>query len=175
MAADSGSSPRDDKAALLSTAEPVPRFLAGGDSKQALGRRNNTFKLIPRVTQGSWIVKQAVGTTPCLLGNKIDTQYYQCAPWPHPCRLPCIIYSVSVPNVAINLYPEPSPCSEGDHMLTFWLHYAATNTGPSICRGLERCAGGATAALCPLLYFDLYCFEAPLASTVTAPPHVSSM
>ena len=53
------------------------RFLAGGDSKGALARRNNTFKLIPRVTKGSWIIKQSVGTTPCLLGNKLTTKYYQ--------------------------------------------------------------------------------------------------
>ena len=55
----------------------VGRFLAGGDSKDAQTRRNNTFKLVPRVTKGSWIVKQAVGTTPCLLGNKLQTKYFQ--------------------------------------------------------------------------------------------------
>ncbi|CAK0780512.1 hypothetical protein CVIRNUC_005077 [Coccomyxa viridis] len=55
----------------------LARFLAGGDSKDALARRNNTFKLIPRVTKGSWIIKQSVGTTPCLLGNKLTTKYYQ--------------------------------------------------------------------------------------------------
>ena len=53
------------------------RFLAGGDSKDAQTRRNNTFKLIPRVTKGSWIIKQSVGTTPCLLGNKLQTKYFQ--------------------------------------------------------------------------------------------------
>ena len=53
------------------------RFLAGGDSKDAQTRRNNTFKLIPRVTKGSWIIKQSVGTTPCLLGNKLTTKYFQ--------------------------------------------------------------------------------------------------
>lgn len=50
------------------------RFLAGSDRD-----RDNTFKLIPRVTQGSWIIKQSVGTTPCLLGNKLTAKYYQCA------------------------------------------------------------------------------------------------
>ena len=55
----------------------IGRFLAGGDSKDALARRNNTFKLIPRVTKGSWIIKQSVGTTPCLLGNKLTTKYHQ--------------------------------------------------------------------------------------------------
>jgi hypothetical protein len=49
--------------------------LAGGDRE-----RNATFKLIPRVTQGSWIIKQSVGTTPCLLGNKLTAKYFQCVP-----------------------------------------------------------------------------------------------
>ena len=73
------------------------RFLAGGDSKDAQARHNNTFKLIPRVTKGSWIIKQSVGTTPCLLGNKLQTKYFQCVPPPrHPvsylgfhCAAPC--------------------------------------------------------------------------------------
>ncbi|EIE22257.1 DUF1336-domain-containing protein [Coccomyxa subellipsoidea C-169] len=50
----------------------LARFLAGGDRE-----RNATFKLIPRVTQGSWIIKQSVGTTPCLLGNKLTAKYFQ--------------------------------------------------------------------------------------------------
>ena len=66
------------------------RFLAGGDSPEAQERRNSTFKLIPRVTEGSWIVKQSVGTTPCLMGRKLHTRYHRCslAPvldaWPPP-------------------------------------------------------------------------------------------
>ena len=35
------------------------------------------LKLIPSVPQGSWIIKQAVGGTPVLLGNKIHTTYYR--------------------------------------------------------------------------------------------------
>lgn len=54
------------------------RFLAGGESAEAQERRNSTFKLIPRVTEGSWIVKQSVGTTPCLMGRKLHTRYHRC-------------------------------------------------------------------------------------------------
>ena len=53
------------------------RFLAGGSCAEADARRNATFKLIPRVTEGSWIIKQSVGTTPCLLGRKLRTLYHR--------------------------------------------------------------------------------------------------
>ncbi|KAK9791394.1 hypothetical protein WJX73_002054 [Symbiochloris irregularis] len=55
----------------------LARFLAGGASAEADTRRNATFKLIPRVTEGSWIIKQSVGTTPCLLGRKLRTLYHR--------------------------------------------------------------------------------------------------
>ena len=43
-------------------------------------RRHSAFKIIPRVTHGSWMVKQAVGqNTPVLLGRKITTKYFRCA------------------------------------------------------------------------------------------------
>ena len=57
------------------------RFLddAGGDAA-ATARRHGAFKIIPRVTTGSWMVKQAVGqNTPVLLGRKITTKYFRCA------------------------------------------------------------------------------------------------
>ena len=60
----------------------LARFLAGGfggsddaGSNEANARRDGTFKLIPRITEGSWIVKQSVGTTPCLLGHKLAQRY----------------------------------------------------------------------------------------------------
>ena len=64
----------------------LARFLAGGFSgggdgssdagcAEANARRDGTFKLIPRITEGSWIVKQSVGTTPCLLGHKLAQRY----------------------------------------------------------------------------------------------------
>ncbi|RZS06823.1 hypothetical protein BHM03_00037544 [Ensete ventricosum] len=42
--------------------------------------RNSRFKLIPAVPkyismQGSWIVRQSVGSTPCLLGKAVDCTY----------------------------------------------------------------------------------------------------
>lgn len=32
---------------------------------------------IPRIVKGSWIVKQSVGTTPVLLGQKLATRYFR--------------------------------------------------------------------------------------------------
>ena len=57
------------------------RFLddAGGEAATTV-RRHSAFKIIPRVTHGSWMVKQAVGqNTPVLLGRKITTKYFRCA------------------------------------------------------------------------------------------------
>jgi hypothetical protein len=34
------------------------------------------FKLIPHIADGSWVIKQSVGTTPVLLGNKLTTKYF---------------------------------------------------------------------------------------------------
>lgn len=48
------------------------RFLAGGDAE-----RNATFKLIPRIAKGSWIIKQSVGSTPVILGRKLQCTYYR--------------------------------------------------------------------------------------------------
>ncbi len=48
-----------------------------GDGPEADARRNITFKLIPRVAQGSWVVRQSVGTTPVLLGQKLKTRYFR--------------------------------------------------------------------------------------------------
>lgn len=55
------------------------RFL-GGNGHEAARRRNARFKLIPHIIKSSWVVKQAVGTTPVLLGNKLVTKYFKCAP-----------------------------------------------------------------------------------------------
>lgn len=48
-----------------------------GDGKEADKRRNTKFKLIPQIVKGSWIVKQSVGTTPVLLGQKLLTRYFR--------------------------------------------------------------------------------------------------
>lgn len=54
------------------------RFLEGDlNDPVANSRRHNMLKLIPSVPQGSWIIKQSVGSTPVLLGNKISTTYHR--------------------------------------------------------------------------------------------------
>ncbi|OWM65011.1 hypothetical protein CDL15_Pgr028729 [Punica granatum] len=40
--------------------------------------RNSRLKLIPSVPKGSWIVRQSVGSTPCLLGKAVDCNYIRC-------------------------------------------------------------------------------------------------
>ncbi|KAL2609496.1 hypothetical protein R1flu_028069 [Riccia fluitans] len=47
------------------------RFVEGDDSY-----RNSRLKLIPSVPKGSWIVRQSVGSTPCILGKAVDCTYY---------------------------------------------------------------------------------------------------
>eukprot|EP01134_Creolimax_fragrantissima_P004401 CFRG4401T1 len=46
-------------------------FLNGNDEE-----RNNRFKMIPKIVEGSWIIKQAVGSTPVIMGKKLRTAYY---------------------------------------------------------------------------------------------------
>ncbi|XP_020112951.1 protein ENHANCED DISEASE RESISTANCE 2-like isoform X2 [Ananas comosus] len=48
----------------------LQRFVDGDDDF-----RNSRFKLIPSVSKGSWIVRQSVGSTPCLLGKAVDSTY----------------------------------------------------------------------------------------------------
>ena len=65
---------------LVSSDSFLSRFLAGGcNDEVANQRRHGTLKLIPRISQGAWFVKQAVGTTPCLLGRKLTTHYHRCS------------------------------------------------------------------------------------------------
>ncbi|KAH7297228.1 hypothetical protein KP509_26G060300 [Ceratopteris richardii] len=58
--------------------KPIPagsllqKFIDGDD-----GFRNNRLKLIPSVPKGSWIVRQSVGSTPCILGKAVDCNYYR--------------------------------------------------------------------------------------------------
>ncbi|OWZ16752.1 hypothetical protein PHMEG_0009405 [Phytophthora megakarya] len=39
--------------------------------------RSQRIKLIPRVVQGTWPIREGVGTTPAILGTKIYQKYYQ--------------------------------------------------------------------------------------------------
>lgn len=48
----------------------LQRFVDGDDEF-----RNSRLKLIPSVPQGSWIVRQSVGSTPCILGKAVDCHY----------------------------------------------------------------------------------------------------
>lgn len=48
----------------------LKRFVDGDDEF-----RNSRLKLIPSVPKGSWIVRQSVGSTPCLLGKAVDCNY----------------------------------------------------------------------------------------------------
>ncbi|KAL2551137.1 Protein ENHANCED DISEASE RESISTANCE 2 [Forsythia ovata] len=48
----------------------LKRFVDGDDEF-----RNCRLKLIPSVPKGSWIVRQSVGSTPCLLGKAVDCNY----------------------------------------------------------------------------------------------------
>ena len=66
-----------NKSNLLHSCCACCRFLEG-EGAAADKRRNNRFKLIPSILKSSWVVKQAVGTTPVLLGNKLVTKYFRC-------------------------------------------------------------------------------------------------
>ena len=48
-----------------------------GDGPEADKVRNTKFKLIPNIPKGSWIIKQSVGTTPVILGQKLRTKYFR--------------------------------------------------------------------------------------------------
>lgn len=56
----------------------IARFTEG-ESEADVKRRHNTFKLIPKVTKGSWVIRNAVGSTPVLLGKKLTTKYFRWA------------------------------------------------------------------------------------------------
>nr|XP_034604845.1 protein ENHANCED DISEASE RESISTANCE 2-like [Setaria viridis] len=57
-------------ASSLKKGSLLQRFFDGDDEF-----RNSRLKLIPSVPKGSWIVRQSVGSTPCLLGKAVDCSY----------------------------------------------------------------------------------------------------
>lgn len=65
-----------DKEACLASDTPFSRlmqkFVNGTDED-----RNDVFKLIPSIVEGSWIVQKAVGNTPAILGKKIRIAYHK--------------------------------------------------------------------------------------------------
>ena len=50
----------------------MQKFLNGSNQD-----RNELFKLIPSIVEGSWIVQKAVGSTPAILGKKIRIAYHR--------------------------------------------------------------------------------------------------
>ena len=48
------------------------RFLEENDSW-----RNERFKLLPHIVEGSYLIKKMVGMTPCLIGKKGESHYYR--------------------------------------------------------------------------------------------------
>lgn len=38
--------------------------------------RNGLFKLIPKVVEGSWIIRQSVGHTPVIMGRKLKQYFF---------------------------------------------------------------------------------------------------
>ncbi|KAK9128059.1 hypothetical protein Syun_016856 [Stephania yunnanensis] len=50
----------------------LENFVNGDDSF-----RNSRFKLIPYISQGSWIVKQSVGKKACLVGQALEINYFR--------------------------------------------------------------------------------------------------
>ena len=67
----------DDIEALKTDKTPLGRvtnkFFFGNSDEY----RNNTFKLIPRIVEGNFVVKKAVGSKPSILGRKLKQRYIQ--------------------------------------------------------------------------------------------------
>ncbi|KAF8403070.1 hypothetical protein HHK36_011164 [Tetracentron sinense] len=55
----------------LEDAPLLESFVKGDDAF-----RNSTFKLIPYISKGSWIVKQSVGKKACLIGQALEVNYF---------------------------------------------------------------------------------------------------
>lgn len=77
--------PSDSKVPALEGVQPfdisMARFLdETGDEQSVLQRRHGMFKIVPRIEKGSWLIKQAVGQTPVLLGKKLTTKYFRSSP-----------------------------------------------------------------------------------------------
>jgi hypothetical protein len=51
--------------------QPLSDFVRADDRY-----RNAGFKLIPHIAKGSWIVKQSVGKTACLIGEALEITYH---------------------------------------------------------------------------------------------------
>src|SRR5690349_9022956 len=49
----------------------VCRFIHANDQE-----RSSIFKMIPHIEVGPWVLKQTVGTTPVIMGRKLETTYH---------------------------------------------------------------------------------------------------
>ncbi|TYK00012.1 protein ENHANCED DISEASE RESISTANCE 2-like isoform X1 [Cucumis melo var. makuwa] len=56
----------------LESSPLLKNFVEGDDAF-----RNSRFKLIPYISQGSWIVKQSVGKKACLVGHALEVHYFR--------------------------------------------------------------------------------------------------
>ena len=69
----------NDRTRLFNASTPVGRLARSfcyGDSDDF---RDKTFKLIPKIVHGGgFVFRQAVGTKPVLLGQKVSQRYYRC-------------------------------------------------------------------------------------------------
>ena len=50
----------------------LERFCSGSDAF-----RNARFKILPNVSEGSWLVKNGVGNTPALLGKTLKQRFHR--------------------------------------------------------------------------------------------------
>mmetsp|Transcript_16236 Transcript_16236/g.53049 ORF Transcript_16236/g.53049 Transcript_16236/m.53049 type:complete len:309 (-) Transcript_16236:2288-3214(-) len=71
-------------AAATSLPPPFARLLAvllSGDA----ATRSNLLKLVPRVVEGSWVVRNAVGSRPFMIGHKLQVTYHSGPGWLEAC------------------------------------------------------------------------------------------
>ena len=65
----------DDMDALTDTDTPLGRLTKPFFFGESDDFRDNTFKLIPRIVDGNFVVKKAVGSKPTILGRKLKQHY----------------------------------------------------------------------------------------------------
>lgn len=81
--------------ALILPCFPNRRFIHASDTE-----RSSILKMIPHIEVGSWVVKQAVGSTPFIVGRKLATTYHltkRCCDLRLACCGPCCLCVCFVP------------------------------------------------------------------------------
>jgi hypothetical protein len=75
--------------AYFSPTEKTARMLSEGDTSHPFTSllatflaaepevKNGVFKMIPKISEGSWLTKKAVGETPVIIGRKLETVYHR--------------------------------------------------------------------------------------------------